>query len=250
MKATRRPLGRVCSSSGKGNALAASGAAGAEAAASAATSGKSMRFLRGARMVAEGGRKARKEMPRRTAVSGLQSRLFRVARPERKAVLARRLRLVHGAVGAIEQLLRSVGSGLEPGHPNRRAHVEPRVPLAQRAGAGEEPVRERLDGGALCIGEEDRELVATEAGRDVAGADGLADRLGHLPEELVALDVALVVVDALEVVDVDVGDGDRMPAAARSRQLVREPLEEGAPVRHAGVRDRAGPLALRLRLWA
>src|SRR5258705_12363889 len=142
--------------------------------------------------------------------SGLQRWPRRVAGSEREAVLAGGLRLVHRAVGAVEQLLGRVGRGLEPRHSDGRADVEARMSLAERARAGEEPVRERLYRGALGVGEQHRELVAAEAGRDVARADGLADRLRDFLEELVPFDVALVVVDALEVVDVDVGCANRV----------------------------------------
>ena len=54
---------------------------------------------------------------------------------------------------------------------------------------------------------EDRELVAAQAGDEVAGADRVGDPLGDGLEERVAGGVAERVVDDLEVVEVDEQDG-------------------------------------------
>ncbi len=75
--------------------------------------------------------------------------------PKREAVLARGLRLVHGPVCTVEELFRSVGSGLEPRHPHGRAEVQSGVAVAEGAGSREEAVGERLHRGALRVGEED-----------------------------------------------------------------------------------------------
>src|ERR1700687_280158 len=120
MKTTRSPFGSECTSTGNGYAFDASGAAGAEAATSAARTESSMQFLRGARMVAEAGRESRSE-------SAMQDGFFGIARPEREAVLAGGLGFVHRAIGAVEELLRGVGSGFEPGHSDRRSDVQARI---------------------------------------------------------------------------------------------------------------------------
>src|SRR5712671_7380444 len=62
MKATRRPLGNACISTGNGYAFDASAAGGAEAATSVAKSESSMRFLRGRRMVADTRGESRNQM--------------------------------------------------------------------------------------------------------------------------------------------------------------------------------------------
>ncbi len=56
--------------------------------------------------------------------------------------------------------------------------------------------------------EEDRELVAGEAGHGIAGANDLAQALADRDEDLVADLVAGRVVDELEVVDVDEQEPD------------------------------------------
>src|SRR6184192_949795 len=185
MKTTRRPLGSEWISTGKGNAFA-SAAGAAEAATSAAKSGSIMRFPpRGAHRSRQP-RQIKEGKPRRSA---LQLRPRGVSGPEREAVLPGGLRLVHGAVGAVEKLLGRVGSGFEPGHADGGADVESRVALAEGLGAREQAMRERLHRAALGVGEEHGELVAAQAGRDVAAADGVADGLRDLLQELIALDV-------------------------------------------------------------
>src|ERR1700682_2877512 len=61
MKATCRPLGNACISTGNGYAFDASAAGAAEAATSAAKSESSMRFLRGRRMGGDTRRESRNE---------------------------------------------------------------------------------------------------------------------------------------------------------------------------------------------
>src|SRR5438132_4237930 len=238
MKTTRKPFGSECISTGKGNAFSAAGAGAAEAATSAARNGTIMNPP-GARIVADTSAKSRKEILRLKTESALQFGAVGVGCPEGETVLARGLRLVHGAVGPVEELFGSVGRGFEPRHSDGSAEVQPGVAVAECAGAREEAVRERLDGGALRLGEEDGEFVAAQPRRHVAGADGLADRMCDLPEELVALDVALLVVQPLEVVDVDVGDADRRSGSFCVRQLRAETLDEGAPLRQARARGGA-----------
>src|SRR5438045_8610622 len=101
MKTTRRPLGSEWISTGKGNAFAsAAGAGAAEAATSAAKSGSIMRFPpRGAHRSRQP-RQIKEGKPRRSV---LQLRPRGVSGPEREAVLPGGLRLVHGAVGAVEE---------------------------------------------------------------------------------------------------------------------------------------------------
>src|ERR1700716_1274820 len=118
MKATRRPFGNACISTGNGYAFdpSAAGAAGAEAATSAARSESIMRFLRGA---AHGSR----HQPR-IKESSLHGGFFGAARPEGEAVFAGGLGFVHGGVGAVEEELGGVGGGFEPRHSDGGADVE------------------------------------------------------------------------------------------------------------------------------
>src|SRR3954465_4521362 len=105
---------------------------------------------------------------------------------------------------------------------------------ATRRGAPRPPGRPR--GHAACgrlaarTGEQDRELVAAEAGDEVIGAQHSAQALGHHDEQAVARLVAERVVDHLEVVEVHEDDGelalalvDRGAQALQEQRAVRQP---------------------------
>ena len=117
---------------------------------------------------------------------------------------------------------------------------------AHRVGLGEgggDPVgdRDRL----LLVGEpvdQDAELVAAEAGDDVAGAQMGAQARGDRAQQLVAGVVAHAVVDQLEVVEVEEEDPDRRARDGGARcSASLERVDEAEPVGQAGERSRAGP---------
>ena len=95
---------------------------------------------------------------------------------------------------------------------------------AHRVGIGEgggDPVgdRDRL----VLVGEavdQDAELVAAEAGDDVAGAQVGAQPRRDRPQQLVAGVVAEAVVDQLEVVEVEEEDADRRAGRGAAPQRV------------------------------
>ena len=86
----------------------------------------------------------------------------------------------------------------------------------------------------------DGHLLAAVARRLVDLARGLAQRVGDLLEHLVALQVPVGVVDALEVVDVEHDQPELVAEAPRALDLGRDDLLEAAVVEQAGqlVRDR------------
>ena len=79
------------------------------------------------------------------------------------------------------------------------------------------------------------ELVAAEAGQQVAGAQAAAQPVGHLLEQVVAGLVAEPVVDRLEPVEVAEEQARRGPARRLGERLV-EPLRGERPVGQAGQR--------------
>jgi hypothetical protein len=87
-------------------------------------------------------------------------------------------------------------------------------------------------------GQQDAELVAAEPGRDVGGAQVVAQALGDSGQERVADGVPEAVVDGLEVVEVDHGQAQRL---TRGQQLVGRLLEQG-PVGQPGERVVGGPV--------
>ncbi len=141
---------------------------------------------------------------------------------------------VHGDVGVAQHLggarlavlaERDAGAGADP----------------QRGGGELERLVEReLDalgdaGGALVVAavEQDRELVAAEARRQVAGAQAGAQAAGEGDQQLVADLVPEAVVDALEVVEVE-EQHDRAAVGAAERRL--DLLGEQRAVGEAGER--------------
>ena len=99
--------------------------------------------------------------------------------------------------------------------------------------------------------QDDRELVAAEAGRGVPGTDRALDAPADLVQHLVAEVVAPAVVDPLEVVEVDVQQPCRLPLVVPQLDRVLQPLVEEGAVREAGQRVVQGELpqlVLRLAL--
>ena len=88
----------------------------------------------------------------------------------------------------------------------------------------EHPLADRL-GDVLTAVDDDGELVAADAGDDVAGPHAAAQPLGEDEQELVAGGVAAAVVDALEVVEVDEEHAHR---AAAAQHPVGDLLEQRA----------------------
>ena len=87
----------------------------------------------------------------------------------------------------------------------------------------------------LQVFEQDRELVAAEAGHGVPGAQARLQPARHLHQEPVPRLEADRLVDRLEAVHVEEEDGERPALALRPlRQRGMQPIEEQAPVGEAG----------------
>ena len=100
-------------------------------------------------------------------------------------------------------------------------------------GAGGDLQRGLLVGG----GDDQRELVAAVARGDVVGADAAAQRGADAAQDLVAGQVAVLLVDALEVVEVDQHQRGRLGGAAgRAADLAPELLVQRGVVEAAGQR--------------
>ena len=85
--------------------------------------------------------------------------------------------------------------------------------------------------GMAQLGEDDRELVAAEAGHGVVVAHALAQPARHLQQQLVAGGVAERVVDGLEVIDVDEHHRHGAAVALGAREAVAQPIGEQLAVR-------------------
>ena len=93
------------------------------------------------------------------------------------------------------------------------------------------------------VPQHDGELVAPQPGAGVGGAGAAAQHRGHRAEDPVALGVPPRVVERLEVVEVEEGDGERAPVAPGAGQLHLDALQEGPLVVEPGQRIAAHQLA-------
>ena len=91
--------------------------------------------------------------------------------------------------------------------------------------------------------QQDRELVAAEAGDDVGRAQPLAQHARDARQQAVAGRVAERVVDGLEAVEVEHERGALGAVAAHVREVPRELLLEAAAVREPGERVVVGEVA-------
>ncbi len=181
---------------------------------------------------------------RALAVAGQLARQAAVVAPALVAPGA--LRPVQRAVGQLEQA----------------AGVALVVRVRRHAGrAGELPASDLYlgDRGACplgclgCVGavdarEDERELLPAEARDDVVLAHGGAQLPGDGDQHLVALGMAVGVVDGLEVVEVDDHDAERALERGRAGDLVPQPLVAGAMVQQTREPVAARLLAQRVAL--
>src|ERR687888_184430 len=153
-----------------------------------------------------------------------------VVREGDRRVLARALRGDEREVGLADELLLRGRIGRK-GRDSRGQ----RGPDEVLRGGAADPVRE-LDAGRGLAVDDDGELVAADAERLLPGAALLGQRARELAQDAIAGRVALVVVQALEVVEVE--EEERDVARARVGALERgvEVLLEGAVVAELGER--------------
>ena len=86
---------------------------------------------------------------------------------------------------------------------------------------------------ALDSGLNHREFVAAEAGRDIGRLEATAQPVRHAHQKLVADGMTERIVDALELVDVDIEHGELLARPHRLHRLF-EPFAEQHPVRQVG----------------
>ena len=132
--------------------------------------------------------------------------------------LAARLRHVHRHVGVADHVGRPLDRVAGPGDADARGDRDRLAgDVVRRAELADEPLGHRPRPAQVrqVLGQ-DRELVAAQAGDDVAFADQPGDAVRDGDQELVARGVAHGVVDDLEVVEVDEQHG-RDPVASATR---------------------------------
>ena len=99
---------------------------------------------------------------------------------------------------------------------------------------GADPLGQLERAGKVGLGQDQRELLAAIASREVDVPDPRTEDLADGPQNGVARRVAVAVVDGLEVVQVQEHERERVADAVGAAPLERELLVEGAPVREAG----------------
>ena len=158
---------------------------------------------------------------------------------------------VHGRVGVAQQLL-GVGladhRGVAEGDPDAGRDRDVAVLERDRGLQGVHHALGDLDRLHLVLGlvQQDRELVAAEAGGRVDGPHRVLQAASDLPEHDVAGGVAEAVVDVLEVVDVHEQDRHRQVVAALAGERVADAVAEQGAVGQAG-EDVVEGLVLELR---
>ena len=152
---------------------------------------------------------------------------------ELDATLAARLGGVHREVRVTEQVF-GRRSRLGDGHAGAAAgeHLLA-LEVERRAEGGQHPLGDAARGLAVRLLQQDRELVATEAGDRVLRSHDPAQPLGNRRQQLVAGRVAEAVVDGLEVVQVEEHDGQRATRALAGHGM-RQAVREQGPVRQPG----------------
>ncbi len=151
------------------------------------------------------------------------------------AALAAALGPGEGAVGELVERRRVLGVGRERGDPGGAAELEAvaRGSRQPRPAPARRPRRRRCRVGA---GQDQRELRAPDARRRSPARIGAAQGCADAAQHLVAVGVAVGVVDGLEVVEVEDHETERPALLAAPIQLRGERLVEAAVVGEPGER--------------
>ncbi len=113
------------------------------------------------------------------------------------------------------------------------------VPIERRMtveGAGQQSPDECVGRLRISVGEEDRELIAADPEGPIGGSGRRLDQPGQRPDEHVAPGMTLLVVGALEFVEVDHRQGEHAAVSAGVVDLPEQLLLEGAVVPEPGER--------------
>ena len=100
-------------------------------------------------------------------------------------------------------------------------------------------------GGVFCVGfrKNDRKFLATKTADDVIAAKISTEEIGQLAEESVAGIVAVNIVEALEVIEIEEHNGERTALTSGALQLAVKRLLHEAAVEEAGERVANGLVA-------
>jgi hypothetical protein len=155
-----------------------------------------------------------------------------------EAAAAALLGRVHGDVGAAQERVHRSAIGIRSGDADRAADVDVHTGKIERPAEASHDLLGRPVDGARRIGIEGEgggELVSAQTSGDGTLGKRLGDGLGGGPEEIVAGEVPVNVVDRLEPVQVDDQHRDRAALSRRTKQLL-DGIGEGSAVEEAGQR--------------
>ena len=146
--------------------------------------------------------------------------------------------------GRVDQLVGLLDQSIERGQrpvDGHRPDAEGRGPAAAHGPAkrGHELFQDQFRGLVDSLGQEQDEFIAAIAGDDIEGAQVALQRLRDLHQQPVAVVVAALVVDLLEVVDIQIGERKRPLVALGAGEFERGRLDKSSSVEKT--RQRIGP---------
>ena len=158
------------------------------------------------------------------------------------AILARQLGLIHGLVGLPEELvgvdvvLLRIEGDAEAGGDLEHSAAHPHGLRDRIKQAGKQGQAHALPPLATMsqIGHHNDELIAAETGDGIVFAQGQLHACGQGPQELVAGLMAVIVIDGLEAIQVEVGQGQPGVRALDLRHGLPQAVAKQDPVRQPG----------------
>src|SRR5208282_5626454 len=151
-----------------------------------------------------------------------------------------------GVFELVKALVRRPDQGLfgiavvgENGHAEVQCqgHVQPER-LDRRGIIRAHPAAQRSGLRGIGLRQEQSELIAADSKRIIRGAQRFAQRAGRKLQHVIALQVAVTVIDGLEAVQIHEHQGDMVVVALRAVQLLRKILLEQTAIVEAGERVR------------
>ena len=157
---------------------------------------------------------------------------------DERAVAAVALDFVEGGVGVAEQIVLQQGVVREDGAAERHRQRQGLLPAdldATLLDQGQDPIRDRFGPGGVAARQEDHELVAAVAPDHVPLTPaGILEGRADDAQDLVPNEVAIGIIEELEVVDIDQDDPERIALRRRAGQFGVERLLHRAVIGEAG----------------
>src|SRR5262249_25376451 len=144
------------------------------------------------------------------------------------------LRLVEREIGVLQDFVATIPMPRRARNANTESDgARLSLDLIRRAQDVDQPARQLLGSFSFRLASEQDEqgkLVAAETGRNVDFTDGRLDAGRHLPEKDVAGMMAIGIVHTLEVVEIELENGEFVADASQPRQALLDFFSKQAPV--------------------